>query len=913
MKKIADKILNTAIVIVVILNLLSYQLFLPSLLSHAQEANDTAAEVSIAPEPSDSVSAPKEESDTKDEAVEPPVEEVVPPKEDTVDPIAEESVVPTVEVIAPVEAEIPAGQENLAENTIPADNDAPIVSGNLQPENNDCDSSCSAEESACPAPDCAGALSSANTVENSANIAEAVSNTGGNVIENPATIGAENNEPITDESNPKNSPVGETENNPAGNDAAEVSESEYIAPEKPAVIETGDAAAKTLAVNAVNTNIYTENGAEYIKNITEDYTGDVNLLEAFNDILDSAQNLNQENQEAVEHITIINANTAEKVENIAVAEASSGDNTILNGSGTADIKTGDAEASASIFNLINTNIVGDNWLFAVINNVGNWTGDLIVPGAGLLNAPPADMVFDKIVNNNLAENIKNFLSSSANSGGNASDSKSGSAEIGTGEAVASSSAVNIVNTNITRNNWFFLMINNSGQWLGKVVNWNGEDPNQGTAYEYDFGSLSEFYQPSKIVSVYNSNKAEEVANTVSASANTGDNRASAEGDAAISTGNASAWASAFNFVNTNITGNNWLFGVVNNAGNWKGDVVFAYPDLSIGLSADKEKIQPGDSLVYTITYKNGGKAKCGNVDLMLSLPEYFSYQSDSQGGVRSSGRDYFWSVAGLDPGEEESFRVTVDSDIQTPRDVLSLESVAGVKTDTEEKELSNNYDSEKTGLLFITNPQITIQNNVLAIPKSRAKLSIERREDATVAVGNISNHSILVKNRGKEILYNVEVKERIKNPAGEKMAEYVWQIAKLKKGQSALIEYQIFADPLIALGGYKHTASARAIDYYGRKVEGKSVSQIVAFVSGSSSHVIVGAGEELVPTVEAAETSTPAVLGVRNSARDIPWQWLLALLALPLAQMIRKKKLYQKRRLVRLVRQTSSAIFSFLF
>src|SRR3990167_979513 len=48
--------------------------------------------------------------------------------------------------------------------------------------------------------------------------------------------------------------------------------------------------------------------------------------------------------------------------------------------GTAVITTGDAYAAANVVNLINTNIVGRNWVFATFNIFGSWSGDIAFGG-----------------------------------------------------------------------------------------------------------------------------------------------------------------------------------------------------------------------------------------------------------------------------------------------------------------------------------------------------------------------------------------------------------------------------------------------------------------------------------------------------------------------------------------------------
>ena len=903
MKKMPGKISNKVLVLWVIINLISSQFILPFSISRAQGSDGETAEVATEPTSSDSGTEAVEETKEAE-----PEAEVAPPEEST----------PKTEEVLPAAAETSL--------TVPEETELPVVQNNATENNNVCsckdaadeinggEGTCPTDCACCQPADCESDAVAVNVAEEVSNTTQAISETGenaiiGEIVPAPAENPIVNAEPNSGQSENANNDAGDENDNSKDND-----ENKATVEESQAGINTGNAVAGAVAVNHINTNIFTENGTEYVENITGDFTGDINLIDAFDGVLENAQNLNQENQKSFEKVTVTNVNVAQKVENTLVAEADSGENLIENIDGLAEIVTGSAEALASAINFVNTNIVGNNWLFAEINILGNWTGNLIVPGEGLFNLPSAGMVFDKISNTNLAKSVSNFLSSSANTGENSIESTAGDATILTGKASATSSGVNMVNTNIVRNNWFFLMINNAGNWTGQVFNWN--NGNQSLAYEYNFGSLAGAdSQVSKCVSVNNFNSAEEVQNTVVASADTGGNIIKkATGDATISTGNATARASAFNFINTNIVGNNWFLGIVNNAGNWDGDVIFGYPDLAVTLSADRSALEPGENLVYSLRYRNVGQAKCGNVDLMLSLPENFVYQSDSAGGAQKKDNDYFWSMAGLKPGEEKTFSVTVLLDPKTAENIVSLESVAGIRTDTEERNLSNNYESEKTNLIFITDSQVTIQDDASVFPEKQAKISIERSEAASVAVGSVSSHSISVKNTGKGSLFNLEVKEKIVNPSGEKMAEYVWPIAELKKGQSALIEYQISIDPSSMLGNYTHTASAKALDYYGREIESREVSQVVVFFRDAPKQTTLGASEEnlsLLEEAEASENYLPGVIGMANE-KKIAWQWLLLLLLIPIAYYARKERIYRWENIQKFSRQMGNFLSSFL-
>ncbi len=908
MKKTIHKIIDISAVLLVIFNLASYQLFLPINISRAAEEGtnevitDEPKETGEAEDDSqkaigeNDASATEETNKDENPADETQISSEDPATEETAgdEAISEQAVEDPAVSTPPEETTLTsatATTESASQENCDCENNPP--------EN--CDTPCPADCQCCPPPCEEDAISQTNIAVESDNTAMAVSDTGGNTIE--GTAAPDGCEESSDNSS-ESSENGEKNNGEEENDSAN------------ALIDSGDAAAQVAAVNTVNTNIYTENGIEIVQNITEDYAEDINLLEAFDNLLASAQNLNEENGQILEHITITNINIAKDVENTAIANADSGSNTIKNIDGDASITTGSSAAVASAVNFINTNIVGDNWLFAVINVVGNWTGNLIVPGEGLLKTPTANLIFDKIVNINIANSIRNFLSAGASTGNNSIESAGGSANIQTGGAVASTSGANFVNTNITSNNWFFLMINNAGNWTGKVINWDGDTGRQSTTYEYEFGSLDGGCGTSactKSVSVYNYNYAENIENTVIADANAGNNSIVSVGNASITAGNAQAVASAMNFVNTNIVGNNWLFGIVNNAGTWSGNVIFGYPDLAVSLSADKNEVKPGDSVTYTFRYKNIGQAKCADAQMMLSLPEYLIFRSSANSPSDYEGNNYYWQSEGLRPGEEISFSVTAQVDSNIPRGVALLESAAGVRTETTERELSNNYSSSNVSVSFpeLANSKVVIVDES-ALSKEESDLDIERKDDSPSYVNIISNHYIKVKNSGRHTLYNIIVTEKTKDPSGATAAEYSWMIEKLKKGQAAYIQYQIVMDSTAMIGTYRHTARAVGYDEYGNEIKSGKATGLVEFVSGlvSTDSSALSAPEIIPPAQAASEPPSQSVLGAQTNRLNP--LWLLALLAIPLAYFIWKRKLYKPLTLQKLARQISHAIFSIL-
>jgi len=91
---------------------------------------------------------------------------------------------------------------------------------------------------------------------------------------------------------------------------------------------------------------------------------------------------------------VSNANAGSISNNVKVY-ALTGDNEIISNSGEGSITTGNAVASVNIFNMVNTNIVGRNWLLAMVNVFGDWNGsvafgqpDLWIGGRAELDSNP---------------------------------------------------------------------------------------------------------------------------------------------------------------------------------------------------------------------------------------------------------------------------------------------------------------------------------------------------------------------------------------------------------------------------------------------------------------------------------------------------------------------------------------------
>lgn len=152
-----------------------------------------------------------------------------------------------------------------------------------------------------------------------------------------------------------------------------------------ATVETGSASTNTNIQNFLNTNLFNAGAFSVIFRVHGSWTGGLfslpegiryteNSPSSFSfDVLNGTDPQPNSSLSA-DFVTIENTNSA-YIENNVLVAADTGGNTAIGQDG-ALITTGDAYASASITNIANTNIIGQNWILAIINIFGDYTGNV---------------------------------------------------------------------------------------------------------------------------------------------------------------------------------------------------------------------------------------------------------------------------------------------------------------------------------------------------------------------------------------------------------------------------------------------------------------------------------------------------------------------------------------------------------
>ncbi|MBS3903136.1 MAG: DUF11 domain-containing protein [Anaplasmataceae bacterium] len=170
------------------------------------------------------------------------------------------------------------------------------------------------------------------------------------------------------------------------------------------VILTGNSAAISNVTNMVNTNHVNADKMFILVRVTGDWAGNVfsappglSWMQTPEGILLYSEGALGENENDCcgGSLSVTNNNGASVNNNVEVY-ALTGDNKIESEEGESVIATGDAAAVANVFNMVNSNVVGRNWLFAMVNVFGNWNGNLSFGQPDLWVGARAEVVSDPV-------------------------------------------------------------------------------------------------------------------------------------------------------------------------------------------------------------------------------------------------------------------------------------------------------------------------------------------------------------------------------------------------------------------------------------------------------------------------------------------------------------------------------------
>ncbi len=494
-------------------------------------------------------------------------------------------------------------------------------------------------------------------------------------------------------------------------------------------IKTGDVNTKANVMNLINTNLVNSKFVPLVLNITDEWVGDLNLMQLLferfganfegalgGDALNMNTGEDSYNGASVsvdEEYNVENENRG-LIYNDIVNSGISGRNKILSGYKIKDanLKTGAVNVTTNLFNFLNTNLVGAEWVVTVINVFGDWSGNLILPrpqeifpvvptagsggasasisGAGedSLNSAVAFQSSDINVTNFNDAQVETEVINEVNTGSNKMHfgHELEEADMNSGSAKSQVNQMTLANRNVYGGGWFSSMFNVLGEWTGRIVGLPGGALVQGSDNQFMISTEEPEYKTglvpdgtngagatatingtgedsvnvaesefSQRVTINNNNEGK-IVNKVSVEADSGSNIMEGEKGkrVKIDTGTAKASTNVANFLNTNIIGGKMVNVVVNTFGKWKGDLSFGESvDLADTLTGGgNEYYLPGQIINYTLTVTNKGPETAEGVQATAT---YDAQKTDvvSAGGGEVSNGTITWPVGTLAAGESK--------------------------------------------------------------------------------------------------------------------------------------------------------------------------------------------------------------------------------------------------------------------
>lgn len=586
-------------------------------------------------------------------------------------------------------------------------------------------------------------------------------------------------------------------------------------------IDTGNATADINILNIANTNVIDSYGFMLLLNSLFGDVGTIDFRQFIAPLMigqgttggscdtgvcggDDSLNVNITSTSTINNSVIVRSQTG--------GNSATGDN--------VDINTGDASAGANIVNIANTNIVDSNYMLLALNNFGDWSGDLVLPGKDFfmsmlygMGTTGASTVTVDTDNN---ANISNDVSTIADTGSNtASTTEDG--VITTGDALANTTVTNVVNQNFFNTDSLYILFRVHGTWTGNVF---GLPP--GLSWRQTplgvevFGDPDASVDPSAIgdglsnLSVHTQNNAD-IKNNVELYALTGENQVQG-GTGSINTGNAQAGANIVNMVNSNIIGRNWILAIVNIFGDWNGNLSFGRPDLWVGGKIEPvnpmQPIMPGSALNFKVVVVNRGDSDATNVVLNNYFDIPFISFLNTSNPEQVDLRNTQWNLGTIPAGGHAEFTlpavvnkniVSGTTNVQSTVTVDSFETDADDGDNTEYMSVAiDNYGgnlspvSKDDGKLDTSRllPEFTI------VKTSSTKMTVSSSTvDYTVTLKNVGGYSP-----------DAVVRDVLTDEDGDLISQQVWELGPVYDNEEITITYSTIFTEDMDPGEYTNTA-----------------------------------------------------------------------------------------------------------
>lgn len=508
-------------------------------------------------------------------------------------------------------------------------------------------------------------------------------------------------------------------------------------------LETGDATASAVAVTTVNTT-----------SINSDLSvQEVNVSKTDNDIVVEQSSVIQSDNDPKSSFTNIEIENSASVSAEVKASTNTGQNCQQVAEGEAVIQTGDALSSATNITMVNSSLIDSAAQFDIINIFDDFWGDLYLTNPYYFEDTFRDAIsscdqdcWDQIsVINSIV--VNNQVSAVATSGENfqtvASSSAFSNLDIDTGDATATAVAQVDANTTYLNYIYYSLLINNLSGWQGNIYGWEGPESisyaDRSQILEYLSARSQMLENRNKIIDrdIEISNQAQ-VDITTSAVANTGKNIQQIEnGSGQIETGDARSVATSYVLANSTLVNSHLQRSYLNILGDWKGNLVFQYPDLEVKFLQSTDRVEKDNRVRYLVEVVNNGLLTARDTVVDQTLSNLVSFIDESLGNVIQTGDNLSWYLGDIAPRQSVQFWVETQLKDNLSENIKSLISSIAV-TSRDLESTGNNYARAESYIFYPADEVgVTVINKATATAQSGS--DAENQEDPYLLISAKNN------------------------------------------------------------------------------------------------------------------------------------------------------------------------------
>lgn len=592
-------------------------------------------------------------------------------------------------------------------------------------------------------------------------------------------------------------------------------------------LNTGDATAMANLVNLLNTNVVGSNFELFVLNINGSGLNEINLNDAWKQLEEKmggsglyvVGDVNSSNMK----LFISNENNANLTNNVNVS-AGTGNND-ASGNNNSATQTGNTQAIANVVNFTNTNILGSKFFLGIITVTGQFDGNLILPRpeffSNIYNYNYLTKSGSTMTENQNTAEINNTVNSTADTGGNQANGNSGSSTVTTGDATSTVNSLNVANTDIRENDWFYLSLNALGGWSGDIYGWSSpesRDQQRQACEVYQITPEEVAYQAAQPPGsdIVRNENISSINNNINVSATTGGNKANEnQGNAKITTGNALSVANLLNFTNLNVLGSRFFMGLVNIAGKWNGKAIFAYADVSVFIDKDTEKVFPGEDFNYILSYQNIGYDNAKETLLKIVLPAGVEYISDNNTTAGDCANQVcFWKIGELKRNQGGLIKIKVRLspdyifdekltfwDILIPK-VFAAEDgqtlITRAQIETQDPESDTNNNSASIVIMAVQKPtggedNLTGTGLEQKTDQRQPTLEISAKNNVNGFVyhGDTVTFELTIKNTGEVPVYNAKLIQEVYDGTEIGIGKASIPIGTIQPGKSGKLTFGV--------------------------------------------------------------------------------------------------------------------------